>query len=187
MGVPIGEIVLACNANDVLPRFFAGGDYAPGATVATLANAMDVGAPSNFERLRALHRDDAHARTAMQAVGVDDASIGDTITHAPASHGIVPCPHTAVGLHVLEQIRARGDDRPWAVVATAHPAKFDGVVEPRVGHVVTPPPALARWLARPAHAQDMDADPESLRWQLLNWANTHANAVSHETVAFRCV
>jgi threonine synthase len=193
MGLPIGEIVLACNANEVLPRFFAGGDYVPGATVATLANAMDVGAPSNFERLRALHADDADARAAMGAIGVDDATIGETILHAPRRHGIVPCPHTAVGLHVLEQWRAHGDARPWAVVATAHAAKFDTVVEPRVGHAVVPPPALARWLARPARAMPLAADVESLREQLLDWDAQPVGATLDdmpsrmESAAFRCV
>ena len=195
MGLPIGDILLACNANDVLPRFFAGDDYTPGATVATLANAMDVGAPSNFERLRALHADDAQARTAMQAIGVDDTTIGDTIARAPQRHGVVPCPHTAVGLHALEQQRAHGDTRPWAVVATAHAAKFDTVVEPRVGHTVMPPPALARWLSRPARAMPMPADVESLREQLLQWDVTTGDVgdarddmpSQRETAAFRCV
>ncbi|QSX79504.1 threonine synthase [Agrilutibacter solisilvae] len=188
MGLPIGEIVLGCNANDVLPRFFAGGDYAPSAGVATLANAMDVGAPSNFERLRALHADDGQVRASMRAIGVDDATIGGTIASAPTRHGVVPCPHTAVGLHVLETLRAQGDRRPWAVVATAHAAKFDTVVEPRVGHTVVPPPGLARWLSRPAHAEAMPADASWLREQLMNWDETRGDMPSrHETGAFRCV
>ena len=167
MGLPIGDIVLASNANDVLPRYFAGEDYAPHASVATLANAMDVGAPSNFERLRFWHRDDAELRAAMRAYRVDDAAIRDTIRAAPSRHGVVPCPHTAVGLRVLERLRDAGDAKPWAVVATAHPAKFDSIVEPLVGHAVTPPPALAAWLARPAQGEAMEADYAALRARLL--------------------
>ena len=148
MGLPIGEIVLASNANDVLPRYFAGADYLPQAGKATIANAMDVGAPSNFERLRWWHTDDA-------------------IKAAPARHGVVPCPHTAVGLHALAELRARGDKRPWAVVATAHPAKFETVVEPLVGHDVVPPPALADALARPAVATPLGLDYADLRDWLL--------------------
>jgi threonine synthase len=166
MHLPIGEIVLATNANDTLPRYFAGGDYAPRATRATLANAMDVAAPSNFERLRFWHDDDAGLRAEFLAQAVDDATIRDTIAAAPSCHGIVPCPHTATALHVLAQLRARGDTRPWAVVATAHPAKFDGIVEPLVGHRVEPPLALAESLARPAHGQPLDNDYRSLRAQL---------------------
>lgn len=162
MGLPIGEIVLACNANDALPRYFAGGDYTPRDTLATLANAMDVGAPSNFERLRWWHRDDTQLRTAMRAVCVDDGQIRDAIAAAPARHGVTPCPHTAIGLHALEQLRAAGDARPWAVVATAHPAKFDSIVEPLIGHVVPPPPALAEALARTAQSTPMAVDYAAL-------------------------
>jgi threonine synthase len=166
MGLPIGELMLACNANDVLPRYFAGEAYDPRPTKATLANAMDVGAPSNFERLRHWHESDAHLRTALSAHSVDDATIADTIARAPTRHGVVPCPHTATGLHVLERLRSRGDTRPWAVVATAHPAKFDGIVEPLVGHAVTPPPALAETLSWPASAERLPADYEALRARL---------------------
>lgn len=167
MGLPIGDIVLATNANDVLPRYFAGGDYAPEATKATLANAMDVGAPSNFERLRHRHSDDASLRAALSAHAVDDATIRATIAAAPERHGIVPCPHTACGLHVLETMRMQGDTRPWTVVATAHPAKFGSIVEPLVGHPVALPPALAACLARPAHGEALAADDAALRERLL--------------------
>ncbi|MCL1635523.1 threonine synthase [Luteimonas sp. SX5] len=168
MGLPIGEIRLATNANDVLPRFFADGDYAPQPTRATLANAMDVGAPSNFERLRHWYGDDGVLRRDFVAGSVDDDTIRDTIRAAPQRHGIVPCPHTATGLHLLERLRDAGDERPWAVVATAHPAKFESIVEPLVGHVVEPPPALAECLARPASAEPMPADYAALRERLLS-------------------
>ncbi|MBU8977718.1 threonine synthase [Lysobacter sp. MMG2] len=167
MGLPIGELILACNANDVLPRFFAGEAYAPQATRATLANAMDVCAPSNFERLRHWHRNDDDLRASVTAFSVSDEDITDTLRRAPERHGIVPCPHTATGLKVLEGLRSRGDTRPWAVVATAHPAKFDGIVEPLVGHAVPAPPALAETLAWPASAERLSADYEALRTQLL--------------------
>ncbi len=163
MGAPVGGIRLACNANDTLPRYFAGSDYAAQPTRATLANAMDVGAPSNFERLRHWHESDDALRAAFVAESVDDAIIRDTIRRAPAQHGIVPCPHTATGLKLLEDLRASGDARPWAVVATAHPAKFESVVEPLVGHAVEPPPALAACLARPAASEPLGNDYDALR------------------------
>jgi threonine synthase len=163
MGAPIGDIALATNANDTLARYFAGADYAAQPTRATLANAMDVGAPSNFERLRHWHRDDAELRGAFRVLAVDDATIEDTVRAAPRRHGLVPCPHTATGLHLLERLRAEGDMRDWAVVATAHPAKFDTIVEPLVGTPVAPPDALAACLARPASAQPLPADDDALR------------------------
>jgi threonine synthase len=167
MGLPIGEIVLATNANDVLPRFFDSGDYAPEATKATLANAMDVGAPSNFERLRHWHRDDAELRAALRAYAVDDATIRATIAAAPDKQGIVACPHTACGLKRLDDIRSMGDTRPWAVAATAHPAKFDSIVEPLIGRTVPLPSALAECLARPAHGEALAASDAALRAKLI--------------------
>ncbi|KLJ02510.1 threonine synthase [Luteimonas sp. FCS-9] len=162
MGAPLGEIRLACNANDTLPRFFAGADYAAQPTRATLANAMDVGAPSNFERLRHWHADDAALRAGFVAERVDDATIREAIAAAPARHGIVPCPHTATALSVLDGLRDAGDTRDWAVVATAHPAKFETIVEPLVGHAVPLPPALAACLARPAQGTPLPADHAAL-------------------------
>jgi len=176
MGLPIGEIVLACNANDVLPRFFDGQPYEPRATKATLANAMDVGAPSNFERLRHWHASDEDLRGALRAFTVDDATITDAVHDAPSRHGIVADPHTAAGLHVLERLRSQGDARSWAVVATAHPAKFDTIVEPLVGHEVPVPPQLAQCLSRPASASQLPADYAALRDAL------RAGAVTSETI-----
>lgn len=166
-GVPLGRIVLATNANRVLPEYFAGDDYRPRASQATLANAMDVGAPSNFERLRWLYAgDDAALRAAFTAIAVDDDTILETIARRHRLHGEVFCPHTATAVHVLETLRADGVDGDWAVAATAHPAKFEAVVEPLVGPVEVPP-ALAELLERPAHAEPVPPDYDALRAHLL--------------------
>jgi len=165
MGLPVGELRLACNANATLPEFFAGGAYAPREAVATLANAMDVGAPSNFERARWSFGSDAALRAALHAQGVDDAAIRRTIAAHARDHGEVFCPHTATAVHLLDALRAGGDTRPWAVVATAHPAKFEQVVEPLVGHRIAVPPALAAMLDRSAQAEPLEASDEALkRW-----------------------
>lgn len=168
LGVPLGRIALATNANAVLPDFFAGGDYAPTASVATLANAMDVGAPSNFERLRWLYAgDDAALRAAFSASAVDDATIGEVIARRFRDHAEVHCPHTSTAVKVLEGLRAEGARGHWAVAATAHPAKFESVVEPLIGRTVEVPPALADLLARPAHADPIPAEYDALRERLL--------------------
>ena len=120
MGLPLGEIVLASNANDVLPRYFAGEAYAPRPTVATLANAMDVGAPSNFERLRHWHRDDAQLRAALRAFAVDDATI---TRHDPA--GAAAPRHRALPPYRHRPARARAAARarrPPAVDGRGHRA-----------------------------------------------------------------
>jgi threonine synthase len=164
LGVPLGRIVLATNANRVLPDYFSGGEYAPQSSVPTIANAMDVGAPSNFERLRWLYRgDDAALRTAFVSASVADAAIRETIQRRYAQHGEVFCPHTATAVKVLEDLRATGESGEWAVASTAHPAKFESVVEPLIGRPVEVPPSLTALLQRPANADPIPAQYEALR------------------------
>ncbi|MBT2116561.1 threonine synthase [Dyella sp. LX-66] len=166
MGLPVGAIELACNANETLPDYFAGAAYAPRAAVATLANAMDVGAPSNFERLRWTFPYDTDLRQQLSSHSVDDQTIRATVLRH-AAHGEVFCPHTATAMHRLD---LRADRADWAVVATAHPAKFESVIEPLIGQTVPLPPALAAMLARPAHAEALDASDEGLKAWLLDGA-----------------
>jgi threonine synthase len=161
LGLPVGRVHLACNANATLPEFLAGADYRPREAVATIANAMDVGAPSNVERLRWLF-DDATLRRELPATSVDDDAIRATLARHAREHGEVFCPHTATAVHVLDMLRAGGDRSDWTVVATAHPAKFESVVEPLIGHPVPVPAALAAMLARPAHAAPLPASEAAL-------------------------
>jgi len=164
LGVPLGRIALATNANKVLPEFFHGAAYAPAPSVATLANAMDVGAPSNFERLRWLYEgDDAALRADFTAESVSDDQIREVIGERYRRHGEVFCPHTATAVKVLQDLRAQGAAGDWAVAATAHPAKFESVVEPLIGRALDVPPALAELLARPALAEPMGVDYDVFR------------------------
>ncbi|WP_397595668.1 threonine synthase [Silanimonas sp.] len=163
MGLPIGEVVLATNANPTLSEFFDGAPYRGRDAIPTLANAMDVGAPSNVERLFWLAGgDDAAARSLIRVQRVDDARIRATVAAAEARHGIAPCPHTACGLAVLEDLRAAGDTRDWAVAATAHASKFLDVVGPLLSSAPAVPPAFAALLAQPAQADAMAVDGDAL-------------------------
>ena len=169
LGLPIGDIVLASNANDVLPQFFAGGEYAPRASIATLANAMDVGAPSNFERLQWLYPDATELRRVLRAEAVDDDTIRLSILRTRAQRGYIACPHTACAAEVLDRLRARGEQGDWAIVATAHPAKFPEVVEPLLGDAVDLPPALQAMLDRPSTAEPLANDEDALGATLRAW------------------
>ncbi len=172
LGLPVGEVRLACNANAALRDHLAGARYRPREAVATLANAMDVGAPSNLERLHWTFPDLARLRRCTAATCVDDATIGRVIARQAREHDEIVCPHTATALAVLEELRTDGDSRPWTVVATAHPAKFEQVVEPLAGRAVTVPAALQAMLARPAAAEPIAAEPADLR----DWLLAHAGA-----------
>ena len=158
-GLPIGRVMLATNANRALVALAATGRYEPGKTVATLANAMDVGAPSNAERLLARF---PNVQRVIDADWVDDETIRETIGRTHAEHGVAICPHTACGMEVLRRRRERGDTDTWVVAATAHAAKFDTVVEPIIGAPVPVPEPLARLLASPSHSTPLARDAAAL-------------------------
>ncbi|UPG94228.1 threonine synthase [Luteibacter aegosomatissinici] len=169
IGLPIGEVVFACNANDTLPEFFGGQPYRARDAIATIANAMDVGAPSNFERLVHLFGSEEATRFNGAAHGIDDATIRDVIRRHAATDGEVFCPHTATAIRVFEQRRIAGDSRAWTMAATAHPAKFETVVEPLIGRPVDVPEALATMLGRTASAEPLAADQRLFGDWLRSW------------------
>ena len=151
MGLPLRDIVLAVNANRTIPEFLSTGEWQPRGSVRTLASAMDVGDPSNMERLRHLVPEFAELRGAIEAYPVEDAAIRAQIAKDYADRGEVWCPHTATGFWVYAELpESRRVGRPWYVCATAHAAKFDTIVEPLVGHAVPVPKSLQALLDRPA-------------------------------------
>ena len=162
-GLPIGDIVLACNANATIPEFLGGGEWRPRPSVATLASAMDVGNPSNMERLRALYPDPATLRTKVRAERVDDEEIRRTISRDHGELGQTWCPHTATAAAAWRRLPAARRAERWVLVATAHPAKFNDVVEPLIGAEVPVPPSLARLLALPSIQRVVDPHLDALR------------------------
>ena len=167
IGLPIDRIVLATNANRPIPDYLDSGEWQPRDSIPTLASAMDVGNPSNMERLRHLIPDVERLRGVVSASSVDDERIRAQITWQFERRGRVLCPHTATAMQVYEDLPTelrRG--RHWIVVATAHPAKFDTIIEPLLGQTLPVPPALAKLLSLPSHSISIDADIGSVAVQL---------------------
>ena len=162
MGLPIDRVVLAMNANRTLVDYVRGAPYRPAESKSTLANAMDVGAPSNVERLQRLLPDAASLRT-LAAETVSDEEIREAILRTWNAGGIAICPHTACGVEALRRLRADGATGTWAVAATAHAAKFETIVEPIIGVRIAPPPSLQALLDRPAHSSPLSADASALK------------------------
>jgi threonine synthase len=170
-GLPIGEIVLAHNANRTVPDFLQSGQWQPRPSIATLASAMDVGNPSNMERLRALFPELAEMRGAVSAETVHDADIRTRIQDGFARFGQVWCPHTATAAEAYERLARRrssagGLAGRWVIVSTAHPAKFSEIVEPLIGRKIALPESLARLLARPTACTQIGPDLSELRTAL---------------------
>lgn len=158
LGAPLDRIALSTNANEVVPDYLATGEYRPRPPVATLANAMDVGAPSNMERLQDLYPDVEPLQEVASATWVDDATIEAVIAAGPQRYGRLWCPHTATAVHLREQLGAGH----WIVVATAHPAKFEAIVGRLAGQPVPLPETLRRLLERSAQAAPLEPSVEAL-------------------------
>jgi threonine synthase len=163
IGLPIGDIVLASNANVSVPDFLRTGEWHPRPSVATLASAMDVGNPSNMERLRWLFPELATLRGRLTAQSVSDEEIRATIRRDYGRLGQTWCPHTATAACVYERLGARRASERWVLVATAHPAKFNDIVEPLIGAEVPVPPALAALLALPSVQTEIGPGLDELR------------------------
>lgn len=159
IGAPIKRIVLAVNANTTIPEYLESGEYKPRDSVRTLANAMDVGAPSNMERLFSLFPSYEEMKANVSAWSVSDEEIKKTIVDEYRKEGYVLCPHTACA----ERVRLdHFDDEPVIIVSTAHPAKFDTVVEPLIGNTVPMPAALADLVNRPSTFTEIGTDYREL-------------------------
>lgn len=140
VGLPVGPVVLATNANRTLKDWHSTGRYRPRPSVQTLANAMDVGDPSNFERVAAL----APQLRQVRVERVTDGEIEARIRAEHKASGYVWCPHSATAVEAWSRL---ADDernaRPWIIAATAHPYKFADTVDALVGRPAEPTPALA--------------------------------------------
>lgn len=167
IGLPIDQIVLAHNANRTMPDYLTSGEWRPRATIPTLASAMDVGDPSNGERLRHLYPRLEDLRRVVSAYVIEDDAIRARIARGYREHAQIWCPHTAAAVEAHARHTASGANAgQWVIVATAHAAKFPEIVEPIIGARVPVPPALAA-LPASVGAKEIDPDLAALRAALI--------------------
>ena len=159
MGAPIERISLALNANRTVLDYLESGKYVPRASVQTLANAMDVGAPSNMERLLNLYPRFEDFRKMVSATSVSDDEIRKTIKQTWDEDHYILCPHTATAERVR---RDKFADKPTIIVSTAHPAKFWTIVEPLIGSPVPVPQELQLLLDKPSSSRSIGCDYHEL-------------------------
>ncbi|MBO5770290.1 MAG: threonine synthase [Spirochaetales bacterium] len=155
MGAPIERIVLAVNENKTIPEYLDSGEYIPRPSVKTLANAMDVGAPSNMERLFDLFASYDEFKKNVSAWSVSDDEIRATIKTVYDETGYILCPHTACGEKVR---RDHFESEPTIIVSTAHPAKFETIVEPLIGKTLPIPENLYNITQKESQAKEIDTD-----------------------------
>ena len=141
MGLPISRFIAANNRNDIFYQYLQTGQYNPRPSIATIANAMDVGDPSNFARVLALY-DNSHAAICQEISGATytDAEIAEEIRRVYETSGYLLDPHGACGHRALREGLRPGETGFF--IETAHPAKFKDTVENIIGKPVSIPQRL---------------------------------------------
>lgn len=168
-GLPVRGFIAATNVNDVVPRYLTNGRFSPRPSAQTLSNAMDVGNPSNFERLEALFRGDWKEMAAMiEGRVVSDARTAETMRRIYTEHGLIVDPHTAVGCAAAWDHRSEGRDEQVIVLSTAHPGKFTDIVQQATGATPLLPERLAHCLALPKQSHLVGKTLPELSEFLLN-------------------
>lgn len=171
-GMPAHGFVAAANRNRPFVDYLARGVVEPRPSVPTVSNAMDVGDPSNLERIRWLYGDDVvRLRRDVHALSVDDDATRACIRRVHHETGYVLDPHGAVGWQVMAEAR-RSTPGPWVVLATAHPWKFPEVVEHAIGRGIPTPEGMAARLSAPEHTVPIPADAKALADLLLDGARS---------------
>lgn len=164
MGMPVRRFIAGANANDVVPEFLSSGNYRPRASVQTVANAMDVGAPSNFERMLALYDyDEDKLRSLVSGFSYSDEQIRAGIKELYDNFRYVSDPHSAVGYLAYRDAAASGF---W--LSTAHSAKFGKVIAASIGFQPELPEEFRRIEALPRRSDPMEVSKESLAEYVLS-------------------
>ena len=145
MGLPVRRFIAANNANDIFYNYLLSGQYEPKPSIQTLANAMDVGDPSNFARIIDLYKG-SHADISAEISGAtySDEQIAETMRQCHATTGYVLDPHGACGYQALKDLLRKGETGVF--LETAHPAKFKEKVDSILNADVEIPERLAEFM-----------------------------------------
>jgi threonine synthase len=166
-GLPVHRFLAAHNANDYFPAVLSGRDVRPGLSRRTLSNAMDVGVPSNFERITALLTPE-EMRARIWGTSVGDEETVTSMQRVFEETGYVADPHTAVGLEAVRRYRTEYNDAtPAVVLATAHPAKFPETVERALSFRPKAPRRLAQLFRRETRVHTIAPTLEALKGHLI--------------------
>jgi threonine synthase len=164
MGLPVSHFIAATNINDIVPQYLETGEYNPRPSVATVANAMDVGDPSNFARILDLYGH-SHASISKEISGFacTDAQIKETIGRIRQNTGYMLDPHGAAGYLATEDYAAGHPDANYIFLETAHPAKFMETVTEATGETIPLPENLRKFEGRKKKTVPLSTDYEDFR------------------------
>ncbi len=146
MGLPVSHFIASTNINDVVPEYLITGKYRARPSLATVANAMDVGDPSNFARILELYNNSHKAiSNDIEGFSYTDSQIKNCISDLDKKHNYTPDPHGATAYMALSEFLAKNSGYTGMFLETAHPAKFKDTVEESLGHAIEIPSKLAEF------------------------------------------
>ncbi len=149
MGLPVSQFIAATNINDVVPEYLITGDFNPRPSLATIANAMDVGDPSNFARILSLYQN-SHEKISSDITGFSytDEEIRTAISSVYKKNNYLLDPHGATAYLAISSFLVSNPDHIGIFLETAHPAKFSATVEECIGTKLEIPAKLASFMQR---------------------------------------
>lgn len=166
MGLPVSRFIAANNRNDIFYQYLQTGVYSPRPSIATIANAMDVGAPSNFARVLDLYQNSHQAICAdISGATYTDEQIADTMRQVWQEHHYLLDPHGACGYRALAEGLQPGETGVF--LETAHPAKFKDTVEKIIGESISIPAKLQAFMSGEKQSQPMSREFADLKRYLL--------------------
>ena len=169
MGIPIHHFIASTNVNDIVPKYLETGIFEPKTTTATLSNAMDVGNPSNFPRMMALHNNE-YNKVCKRITGksYNDEQTLATIKKVFNEYNYLMCPHTSVAyMGLTDYKKETGFEGNGVFLSSAHFSKFTDIVEGAVGSKVDMPERLKAIINRPKTAIKISKDfPQFKEWLL---------------------
>lgn len=174
-GMPVSQFIAATNTNDVIPEYLRSGVFTPRPSIRTLANAMDVGNPSNFERMKTIFSDGMlDIASVLTGVVVDDETIKATMKNVYDATGEFICPHTATGVYAARTFLEAepGSDTTVVTLATAHAGKFIEVSRDAIGAEPEIPERLAELMQRKKEATRIAPTLDSLKSFLMERYST---------------
>ena len=168
-GLPIKYFMAACNANDVVPKYLNTHQYIAQQSVSTISNAMDVGDPSNFVRILKMFNSDVNLlKEIFSSVSISDLETKHTIQRVFAEDNYLLDPHGAVGFLALEKYLATHPNQQGFFAETAHPIKFNDVVEPLINQTIPTLPSILNMVNKEKKSKKVEVDYEEFHDYLLS-------------------
>lgn len=169
MGLPVKHFVAGTNVNDTVPRFLISGAYEPKPSVQTLANAMDVGNPSNWVRIQDLFDNDLdNLRSIISSYTYDDAETQVAMRELFEKYNYVACPHTAIAYLAAKAYKAEHTGEYASVfLSTAHPCKFPEGIDADIFEKVTYPAGAENLAGKPKLAEPLQVNYDDFKSYLL--------------------